>query len=299
MRVFVTGATGYVGGAVVRRLLAEGHAVSGLARSGEAEARLDAEGCEVVRGTLEDGAVLASAARAADAVVHAGATGRAGQDAVDRAAVDALLRGLAGRGGALVYTSGLWVLGDTGGRVAAEDAPLAPAALVAWRAEVERRVLGAPGVRGVVVRPGLVYGRGGGIPGGMVASGRKRGVVRYVGDGAQRVNPVHVDDLAELYLLALGAPAGTVLHGAAETVSTREVAEAAAAAAGVPPSPGRWRRRAPPSAPTPTRWRWTSGSPPRWRGGWDGGRRGRGSWTSCGGRAGRRACGAGRVPTGE
>ena len=232
MRVFVTGATGYVGTAVVERLLAVGHAVAGLARSGEAEARVRAAGADPVRGELGDLGVLAAAARDADAVVHAGATGRPGQDAVDAAAVDALLEALAGSGKALVYTSGLWVLGDTGDRVAAEDAPLAPAALVAWRAEVERGVLSAAGVRGVVVRPGIVYGRGGGIPGGMVAQGRKKGVVRYVGDGSQRVNPVHVEDLADLYLLALEAPAGTVLHGVSATVATRELAEAAAAAAG-------------------------------------------------------------------
>jgi nucleoside-diphosphate-sugar epimerase len=232
MRVFVTGGTGYVGSALVRRLAEAGHAVSALARSDEAAARLSASGCEAVRGSLEDVDALAAAARAADAVVHAAATGRAGQDAVDRTAVDVMLAALRGSGKAFVYTSGVWVLGDTGGAVAAEDAPLRPAALVAWRAEVERRVLRADGARGVVVRPGLVHGRGGGMAAGWVAAGRRKGVVRYVGDGAQRVNPVHVDDLADLYRLALDAPAGTVLHGVAETVPTRDAVEAAAAAAG-------------------------------------------------------------------
>lgn len=232
MRVFVTGGTGYVGAAVVRRLVEAGHAVSALARSDDGAARLAASGSEVVRGALEDADALAAAARAADAVVHAAATGRAGQDAVDRSAVEAMLGALGGSGRRFVYTSGAWVLGDTGGAVAAEDAPLRPAALVAWRAEVERRVRGADGVRGVVVRPGLVHGRGGGMAAGWVAAGRRKGVVRFVGDGAQRVNPVHVDDLADLYLLALDAPAGTVLHGVAETVPTREAVEAAAAAAG-------------------------------------------------------------------
>jgi nucleoside-diphosphate-sugar epimerase len=237
MRVFVTGGTGYVGGAVVRRLLAAGHEVAALARSDEAAERLRGAGARVVRGTLEEVEGLAAAARDAGATIHAGATGRAGQDAVDAAAVAATLDALAGSDRAFVYTSGLWVLGDTGGRVAAEDAPLAAPPLVAWRVEVEARVRSARGVRGVVVRPGTVYGHGGGIPGGMVGSGRKKGVVRYVGDGAQRVNPVHVDDLADLYLLALAAPAGTVLHGAAETVSTRALAEVAAAAAGARAEP--------------------------------------------------------------
>lgn len=234
MRVFVTGATGYVGTAVVEALRSAGHGVVGLARSDDAAAKLQGAGAEVMRGSLEDLDVLARGAREADAVIHAGATGRPGQDAVDTAAVGAMLDALEGSGKPFLYTSGLWVLGDTGDRVADEDAPLHPAAIVAWRAEVERQVIDAAkrGVRSVVVRPGVVYGRGGGTPGTFVSSARRKGVVRHVGDGRQRWAFVHVDDLAELYVLALDASTGTVLNAAGPSLPVQRVAEAAAEANG-------------------------------------------------------------------
>ena len=234
MRVFVTGGTGYVGAVVVEALRAAGHEVAGLARSEEAARRLEAAGCTALRGSLADADVLARGAREADATIHAGATGAADQAEVDTAAVHALLEALEGSGKPFIYTSGVWVLGATGDRVADEDAPVNAAAIVAWRPAVERTVLDAAarGIRSVVIRPGVVYGRGGGTPGGFVASGRKKGVVRYVGDGSQRWPFVHVDDLAELYLLALAGPAGTVLNAAGPSLPAREVAEAAARAAG-------------------------------------------------------------------
>lgn len=239
MRVFVTGATGYVGSAVAHALQAAGHDVLGLARSDEAAGKLEAAGCAVLRGSLADADVLARGAREADAVIHAAATGAADQAEVDTATVHALLDALDGSGKPFIYTSGLWVLGPTDEAVADEDAPVNPAAIVAWRAEVERTTVDAAarGIRSVVLRPGVVYGRGGGTPGGFVASGRKKGVVRYVGDGAQRWPFVHVDDLAELYVLALDAPAGTVLNAAGPSLPAREVAEAAARATGARAEP--------------------------------------------------------------
>ncbi|HEU0300105.1 MAG TPA: NAD-dependent epimerase/dehydratase family protein [Longimicrobium sp.] len=235
MRVFVTGATGYVGTAIVEALRSAGHGVAGLARSDGSAAKLEGAGAEARRGSLQDLDVLARGAAEADAVIHAGATGKPGQDAVDTAAVAAMLDALEGSGKPFVYTSGLWVLGDTGDRLADEDAPPRPAAIVAWRAGVERGVIDAAkrGVRSVVLRPGVVYGRGGGTPGAFVSAARRKGVVRYVGDGRQRWPFVHVDDLAELYGLALDARPGTVLNAAAgPSLPVREVAQAAAEANG-------------------------------------------------------------------
>jgi nucleoside-diphosphate-sugar epimerase len=235
MTVFVTGATGYIGAAVVRALQEEGHEVSGLARSLEAATRLEAAGVEVVWGALTELSVLYRGARAADAVIHLGATGQEDQAEVDTAAVGAMLNAVEGTGKPFIYTSGIWVLGDTGDGVADEDAPLNPAEIVTWRAEVEgtMRDAAAWGIRSIVVRPAVVYGRGGGTPGMFVSAARRKGVVRYVGDGAQRWPFVHVDDLAALYVLALDASTGTVLNAAdGPSLSARDVAEAAAQANG-------------------------------------------------------------------
>ncbi len=235
MRVFVTGATGYVGISIVEALRSAGHGVVGLARSDDAAAKLAAKSAEVLSGSLEELDVLARGAREADAVIHAGATGKPGQDAVDTAAVGAMLDALEGSGKPFIYTSGLWVLGDTGDRVADDDAPLHPAAIVAWRADLERAVLDAArrGIRSLIVRPGVVYGRDGGTPGTFVSSARRKGIVRYVGDGRQRWAFVHVDDLADLYVLALDAPAGTVLNAVSgPSIPVRQVVDAAAEANG-------------------------------------------------------------------
>jgi nucleoside-diphosphate-sugar epimerase len=235
MTVFVTGATGYIGSAVVQALRAEGHDVNGLARSPEAAAKLEAAGVEVVWGSLTELSVLSRGARAADGVIHLGATGNEDQGEVDTAAVGAMLNAVEGTGKPFVYTSGVWVLGSTGDRVADEDAPLNPAEIVAWRAEVEgtMRDAAAWGIRSVVVRPAVVYGRGGGTPGMFVSAARRKGLVRYVGDGTQRWPFVHVDDLAALYVLALDAPTATLLTAAAgPSIPVIQVAEAAAQANG-------------------------------------------------------------------
>ncbi|HEX2187724.1 MAG TPA: NAD-dependent epimerase/dehydratase family protein, partial [Longimicrobiaceae bacterium] len=161
MKVLLAGATGYVGSAVAEALLAAGHEVTGLARSDGAAARLRAAGPGVRRGDLLEPDALAPAVVDADAVVHAAAL----PGDADAAAVRALLAMLEGTGKTWVYTSGAWVLGSPGDRVADEDAPTDSAAeLVAWRPAVERATLEAAGrgVRSVVIRPAMVYGRGGG-----------------------------------------------------------------------------------------------------------------------------------------
>jgi nucleoside-diphosphate-sugar epimerase len=211
MKVFLTGATGYIGTAVAQRLRAAGHQLSGLARTDQAAAKLEAAGVTPVRGDFTNPAAVASGARSANAVISMATT----YDAkVDAPAVDAILDALAGSNKPFIYTSGIWVNGDTGGMVVDETTPPEPVELVAWRKAVEDRVLEAAGrgVRSVVIRPAIVYGRGGGIPAGFRDSARKEGAARFVGSGGNRWPMVHVDDLADLYLLALErAPAGTLL----------------------------------------------------------------------------------------
>jgi nucleoside-diphosphate-sugar epimerase len=217
LEIFLTGATGYIGSAVAGALLAAGHSVTGLARSDDAAEKLAGKGITPYRGNLTSPESLGTAALAADAVIHTGTTN---QGPIDQEAVRALLRGKP-----LIYTSGVWVLGDTGGKVADETWPVNPIPKVAWRPAVEQMVLDAGGV---VIRPAIVFGRGGGIPADFVQS------ARYVGNGENHWPMIHLDDLALLYVLAIAnAPPGTLLHASDGTAfRVKEIAAAASLGAG-------------------------------------------------------------------
>lgn len=209
MRVLVTGATGYIGAVVCEYLRKAGHQAVGLARGEEKARWLETQGYLVVRGALQDAARLRAAAEAADAVIHAAMEWGPGAGATDRAAIATLLEALAGSRRPLIYTSGVWVMGNTRGQLKGEVSALAPPALVAWRPAVEELVLEARerGVKGVVLRPGMVFGRGGGALAGFFRDARTLGVVRVAGDGENHWSNVHVDDLAELYVRAVTEPA--------------------------------------------------------------------------------------------
>lgn len=233
MRIFLTGASGYIGSAVAERLRAAGHQITGLARSDASAARLRSAGIDAVRGDFSDPSSVAAGARSADGVISMATTYDA---AIDGPAVDAIVEALAGSNKPFIYTSGIWSHGDTAGKVVDESSPPKPAALVAWRQGVEDRVLAAAKqkIRTVVIRPAIVYGRGAGIPAGFVDSARKEGAAQFVGTGENRWPFVHVDDLADLYLLALEkASPGTLLLGVSGPAhSVRDVAAAASRGAG-------------------------------------------------------------------
>jgi nucleoside-diphosphate-sugar epimerase len=228
MKVLLTGATGYIGSVVAEALIAAGHSVVGLARSDAAAGKMSLKGVTPIHGNLTSPAPLAEASKAADGVIHAGTTNDGG---LDRAAVGAMLMALSGTGKPFIYTSGIWVLGNTGDVPADESAPLKPIPIVAWRPAVETMVLEAAkqNVRAIVIRPAIVYGRGGGIPAELVQSAKDSGVARYVGDGTNRWPMVHLHDLADLYARAFeNTPPGTLLHAADDTsFRQREIAEAA------------------------------------------------------------------------
>jgi nucleoside-diphosphate-sugar epimerase len=238
MAILVTGGTGYIGAAVIERLRERGHEVAALVRSEAAARKIQAAGGVPVPGHLEEPATLAAAARQAGGVVHAAMAPGAHGWRLDRAAVEAMLNGLAGSNKPFVYTSGTWVMGSTGGRTAGEMFPPKPVPIVAWRLEVERMVLdaSASGVRGIVLRPSTVWGRGGGT-----VARALRADVPLVGDGTNHWSFVHVDDLAELYALALErAPAGSLYvasHGPAVALS--QLAQAAGLSPFVPLSEAR------------------------------------------------------------
>ncbi len=236
MRVFVTGASGWIGSAVVPDLLDAGHQVTGLARSDASAGALEAAGASVVRGDLEDLDLLRDTAAASDAVVHLAFrhdiafTGRFA-DAVesDRAAITALGEGLP-EGGALTIAGGILGL-SVDGRPALETDRPAPESLAGGRQASADAALALAdrGVRSSVVRLSpTVHGEGdGGFVPTLIAAARQRGVSGYAGDGAARWTAVARSDAARLFRLAIEvAPAGSVLHGVAdEGIPTREIAE--------------------------------------------------------------------------
>jgi nucleoside-diphosphate-sugar epimerase len=237
MRVFITGASGHIGSALVPELLSAGHGVVGLARSDASAAALTAAGAVVRRGDLDDVRGLAEASAAADGVIHLAFkhdlsfTGDfAGAAAADLRAVEAIGAALEGSGKPFVITSGTLLLAraapgrigteedrlDGGPRVDSENAVIA----MAGRGVRSSVIRLAPTVHSSLDHHGFVPS--------LIAMARKTGVAAYVGDGANRWPAVHTLDAARLYRLALeGAPAGSRLHGVAdEGVRFREIAEA-------------------------------------------------------------------------
>ncbi|MFE5137308.1 SDR family oxidoreductase [Streptomyces fagopyri] len=237
MRIFVTGASGWIGSAVVPELTGAGHQVVGLARSEASADALTAAGVEVVRGTVDDLDVLRDAAAASDGVIHLAfkhdiAFAGGFQDAAeaDRRAVDVLGDALAGTDRPFVLASG--VVGLAPGRQATErDMPAVDGSPISIRMATARAVLAlaSRGVRSSVVRVSpTCHGDGdNGFMAALVDIARAKGVSGYLGDGANRWPAVHRLDAARLFRLAVEkAPAGSVLHGVAEQgVEIRAVAE--------------------------------------------------------------------------
>ncbi|HET9596531.1 MAG TPA: NAD-dependent epimerase/dehydratase family protein [Anaeromyxobacteraceae bacterium] len=231
MRVFMTGASGYVGGAVAAALVRAGHQVTALSRWDGSDEKIRKVGATPVRGALGAVAAARPAMAGHDAYVHAAVDYGLGPPS-DREAVDALLAAARAEAGptTVLYTSGVWVLGATGAP-AGEDAPTpAPAAAVAWRPAHEQLVLGAAGgnVATAVVRPGIVYGEKRGLVSPWFEQGRSRGWAEVVGDGTNRWALVHREDLADLYLRVLERRASGVFHGV--DGAAPRIADAAAAA---------------------------------------------------------------------
>lgn len=232
MKIFLTGATGYIGAAVAKALGVARHTVVGIARSVEADQKLRDAGIVSHRADLSHPESLTGVAESCDAVISTGTTN---DGRLDEAAVTCMLQQFKGSRKPFLYTSGVWVLGDTGGLVVDETAPLNPIPMVAWRAGVEKLVQGAAAgnIRSAVIRPAIVYGHRRGIPAMFLESAQQSGAPRYVGTGANHWPMVHVEDLADLFVLALAAPAGSLFHaGDGTAFRVKEIAEAASFGAG-------------------------------------------------------------------
>jgi nucleoside-diphosphate-sugar epimerase len=216
MKLFVTGAGGYIGGSVAIALLAAGHQVRGLTRGAASADRLAASGIEPVIGSLDDAGQLTREARAADGVINAASADHAG-------AVQASIDGLEGSSKPLLHTSGSSVVGDdargsrSSEQIFDEDSTLVVSPAKKARHQLDLHVLAAAalGIRSVVICPSLIYGVGRGLNPSCVqipfllGNALEHGVVQLVGAGLNIWSHVHIDDVVQLYLLALDrAPAG-------------------------------------------------------------------------------------------
>lgn len=231
MKIFMTGVTGFIGGAVAARLVADGHDVGGLIRDPAKVAKVEGAGIRPVIGGLQDLELLAAEARGAEAVVHTA-------DSDDRQAADAFIAALSGSGKTLIQTSGISIFcdvakGEQSEEIVDDESAFTPVFRVE-RWDLDRAVLHAREMRGIVVSPALVYGQPLSVPINsqlqiLYADARDSGNSHYVGRGLNRWSVVHIDDLVDLYALALDkAVPGTLLFAENGEAAYRDIAQAMA-----------------------------------------------------------------------
>jgi nucleoside-diphosphate-sugar epimerase len=238
MRVFLTGANGFIGGAVAIALIATGHTVRGLVRSREKADLVAAHGVEAVIGSLDDAGLLQAEARAADAVINTASSDH-------RGAVEALIAAMSGSGKPFIHSSGTSIvadlaLGEPSERIFDETTPIEPLPERTARVAIDRLVLAAPGIRSIVLCNAMIYGEAAGPPAQsvqipvLVRQARVSGLARYIGRGLNRWSNVHIADVAAAYVLALAkAPAGAFLYVESGEEALGNIADAIAARLGL------------------------------------------------------------------
>lgn len=201
MKTFITGATGYIGFNVAKAMRRAGHEVWGLTRSEEKTAMLSRNEIHSVVGNMQQPESYRKVAGQCSVLIHAAADYANDTAALDLKTIDAFIG--AGKTGArpkmVIYTSGCWVLGDTGDAMIDETTPLNPIEAVSWRPKHEQRILEAEHLHSIILRPGCVYGKGGGLTSSWF-QGAVDGQMKIVGDGSNYWTMVHVDDLSDAYV---------------------------------------------------------------------------------------------------
>lgn len=218
MRVLVLGGTGFIGAAVVRALVARGHEVIGLARSGTSVAKLQMLGARPIEGDAEFPDSWIAALPQMDAVIHMACDFNTDMARIDRALLDALLPALAAKHTLvrLIYTGGCWLYGAGGDDIVTEETPFNPLPAFAWMVPSLKRVLACSDIQGIVIHPAMVYEPMAGVFLRLVTEAMHSDRVRVIGSETVRWPLVHSEDLADLYAVALErAPAGSSYIGAA------------------------------------------------------------------------------------
>jgi len=234
MRVALTGATGFIGSHVLTELHEHGHEVVALIRDDAQADGVAAHGVTPTRVDLTDRPAVVSVLSGVDAAIHTASPGDATSADLDSAVADAAIEAFDGTGKPYLQISGLWIYGNN--MSINEESPLDAPTLVAWRDPIERRVLAAKDMRGVVITSGVAYGDGGGgVPGVVLGSPRDDdGNLIMLGSGGQHWDTVHVADLAEVFRRVLEHDSArgryVVTDGLNPTVA--EITEAAAVAVG-------------------------------------------------------------------
>jgi nucleoside-diphosphate-sugar epimerase len=236
MKVTLTGATGFIGSHILTELQQHGHEVTALVRDDGQADRVAAQGATPIAIDLYDRAAVVGVLGNADGAIHTASPGDATSADLDAAVVDAVLDAFDGTGKPYLHISGLWIYGSNS--AISEQSPLDPPALVAWKEPIERRVLDAGEMRGVVIVAGTAYGDGGGgIPGLLLGSPRDDdGNLIMLGTGRQRWTTVHVADLARFFRRVLedDSARGRYVIGDGLNPTVAELTEAAAVAVGAP-----------------------------------------------------------------
>ena len=236
MKVALTGATGFIGSHILTELTEHGHEVTALIRDDAQADRVKARGGTPTVIDLYDRPAVASVLSGMDGAIHTASPNDATSADLDTAVIDAVTSAFAGTGKPYLQISGLWVYGDN--TSITEESPFNAPAFVAWKEPIERRVLGAAGMRGVVIFSGTAYGDGGGgLPGLLLGSPRDNdGNLVMLGTGRQHWVTVHVADLADAFRRALenDAARGYYVVGDGVNPTVAELTEAAAVAVGAP-----------------------------------------------------------------